>query len=439
MRYRKSITISKGLRVNLSKSGPSITMGMKGLSVNAGKNGVYLNTGIPGTGLYDRKKITGKKQNTPSARSADRAGSTRDSGGNIRLNMDENGKITFYQFDGTELTDPSEIAAIKRTPEYKEVKARMMTAYQEKMEARISEHNQAMEDIIHINRHAEAVKTREEWQHDLDNLQPQHYTCRSFSDEQPDREAFEKILTRQAEENIRGKFGRKRKIQEYVNARLDPLFQSAMSDWQSRKKQFDLMEQQREQDMNAEYEKSYRQVKELYSKALAGDLDAIRQILDVIIRNIELPVEFSLQYEVYSEGRLFVDLDLPEIEDLPTEKFTRLKSGLVKQKEKTQKEIKQDYVKCVFGIAVYFSSLFFNVTPAVQEICISGYTQRRNRQGDLEDNYVYSVVFTREKMQGMELTGPDPAAICMNFKNRCNITTTYLLKKIVPYSIEDLQ
>ena len=64
MRFRKSITICKGVRVNFSKSGTSLTVGPRGASVNIGKNGTYLNTGIPGTGLYDRTKIGGGKRKT---------------------------------------------------------------------------------------------------------------------------------------------------------------------------------------------------------------------------------------------------------------------------------------------------------------------------------------------------------------------------------------
>ena len=41
----------------MSKSGVSGTFGVKGASVNVGKNGVYANTGIPGTGIYDRKRL----------------------------------------------------------------------------------------------------------------------------------------------------------------------------------------------------------------------------------------------------------------------------------------------------------------------------------------------------------------------------------------------
>jgi hypothetical protein len=58
-RFRKSVKIAPGVKLNLSKSGVSGTFGVKGASVNVGKDGAYLNTGIPGTGVYDRKKLGG--------------------------------------------------------------------------------------------------------------------------------------------------------------------------------------------------------------------------------------------------------------------------------------------------------------------------------------------------------------------------------------------
>ena len=58
-RYRKYIKLAKGVKLNLSKSGISTTIGGKGASINIGKNGTYLNTSIPGTGLYSRTKLSG--------------------------------------------------------------------------------------------------------------------------------------------------------------------------------------------------------------------------------------------------------------------------------------------------------------------------------------------------------------------------------------------
>lgn len=50
-----------GVTLNLSRRGVSTTVGPRGLNVNFNRDGTYLNTGLPGTGIYDRHKIGGKR------------------------------------------------------------------------------------------------------------------------------------------------------------------------------------------------------------------------------------------------------------------------------------------------------------------------------------------------------------------------------------------
>lgn len=50
-RFRKSISLGKGFRLNLSKGGISSTFGVKGVHLNVGKQGVRPTVGLPGTGL----------------------------------------------------------------------------------------------------------------------------------------------------------------------------------------------------------------------------------------------------------------------------------------------------------------------------------------------------------------------------------------------------
>lgn len=57
-RFRKSIKLGKGFKLNLSKSGISTTIGGKGLSLNLGKRGTRLTTGIPGSGLSYSTQVT---------------------------------------------------------------------------------------------------------------------------------------------------------------------------------------------------------------------------------------------------------------------------------------------------------------------------------------------------------------------------------------------
>lgn len=49
--YRR-LHLFPGLSVNLSKSGPSVTVGMSGAHLTFGRRGVTRTVGIPGTGIY---------------------------------------------------------------------------------------------------------------------------------------------------------------------------------------------------------------------------------------------------------------------------------------------------------------------------------------------------------------------------------------------------
>ena len=56
-----------GVRINLSKSGISTSVGPRGAKVTFGPKGTYVNAGIPGTGLYTREKISNGYQNCSSS------------------------------------------------------------------------------------------------------------------------------------------------------------------------------------------------------------------------------------------------------------------------------------------------------------------------------------------------------------------------------------
>ena len=51
-RFYRRANIFPGLSLNLSKSGPSVTVGMRGAHLTFGNGGVTRTVGIPGTGLY---------------------------------------------------------------------------------------------------------------------------------------------------------------------------------------------------------------------------------------------------------------------------------------------------------------------------------------------------------------------------------------------------
>ena len=56
--FRRRIKIIPGVHLNFSKNGISTSIGVRGASITFGQKGTYLNTGIPGTGIYNRQKIS---------------------------------------------------------------------------------------------------------------------------------------------------------------------------------------------------------------------------------------------------------------------------------------------------------------------------------------------------------------------------------------------
>lgn len=288
MRFRKSITIFKGVKLNFSKSGVSLTVGGKGVSANVGKKGVFLNTSIPGTGLYDRKKIA-------------------DFGGDAKPK--KAAPATTQRLDASDVAAQAELY---------------------KLEAA----NEAFLDIgaqaCDMPKYSDAQLNR-----------------------QPDPEAVE----------------------------------AAIGEW-------------------------------------LGDQ--------------WLPIDFKVSYE-YEDGALLADLDLPEIEHLPAQKVQQAASGDLKAKDKSQKELKTEYAHCVFGLGMFCASHFFAVTPHMERVLLSAYTQRRDSRGELEDAYIYSVIFERAAFEKAGYQREDPEAFLCRFRNRMNKGADGALKKIEPYGPEDLQ
>ena len=51
-RFFRRVKLMPGVTMNLSKSGPSFSMGMRGAHVTVGRRGVRRTVGIPGTGVF---------------------------------------------------------------------------------------------------------------------------------------------------------------------------------------------------------------------------------------------------------------------------------------------------------------------------------------------------------------------------------------------------
>ena len=67
MKFRKSIKIAKGVKVNIGKKGlSSVSIGGNGATLNVGGKGVKATTGIPGTGISETVNLTNNNANIKS-------------------------------------------------------------------------------------------------------------------------------------------------------------------------------------------------------------------------------------------------------------------------------------------------------------------------------------------------------------------------------------
>ena len=69
LRYRKSIKLMPGVKLNLSRSGISTSIGKRGATVNFSKRGTRATVGIPGSGL-SYSSMVGKRKSRARTRRA---------------------------------------------------------------------------------------------------------------------------------------------------------------------------------------------------------------------------------------------------------------------------------------------------------------------------------------------------------------------------------
>lgn len=436
MRYRKRVKIAKGIYVNLSGSGTSLSMGVRGASVTVGKKGTYLNTGISGTGIYNRQKIGGGSTKTQSSGYLNGGNSSAPQMKiNVELNLDDKGSPILRLTDslGREITDESVIRKVKRGEQYKQGVEKLMAEKREEVE-------ENLKSFIEIYKSTPDLYVQSQIQDELSNLTPQKYKRRNFTESEPLIDDVKKDLEIEANQKINKLFFWKNKKlrTEYVANNLQTRHHGLLGKWWQRKYDFELDQDKIESEQNAIFIEEYESIKTDLENYLEGGEDYVSNKIEVILNEITLPVDFSIDYEYAKDkSTLFIDLDLPEIEDMPKEKVNTLASGKISVKEKSQKEIKQEYAQCVSGIAFYFSGLFFNISSKINNIQISGYTQRVNKKtGNIEDDYVYSIKFQRNKFETLNFDQIDPIKAFTNFEHEMNLTKTFELKTIEPFVME---
>lgn len=451
-RFRKSVKIAPGIKVNFSSSGTSWTVGPKGYTTTYSKRGKYRNVSIPGTGLSTRykaggtKKRTTRAQTTASAHGASKRQNipaavkewiayTGEREPKASVGMELDGTIVLVDRNGDRITDPQLISIIKRTPIYKDQLPHLKELHRVEVAEKVEEVNAESETLIKICRLSPSVMPPRYYQEQLDAVRLEHYEPVPFGKQMPTEVDVQIAVSEEADRNVKGMPWNLRKLKEaYFSEHYQQRYAEMIEAWRSEKDAFELSETQKAEQLNRQYLATYEEMTSAFRDAIEGSTEYIECAAEDWIGNCEIPLEVFTQFEYKADVHcLMVDLDLPEIEDLPTTMATQLASGHLRMKNKTQKQLREEYAECVFGLAVFVASNLFNTSPRIESIIISGYTQRRNKYGEIADDYIYSIRFVRDAFYGVNYKTMNPETFCMQFDNRCNVSATKLFKAIVPY------
>ena len=291
------------------------------------------------------------------------------------------------------------------------------------------------ERFINIYKLSPIVDSQSDFEYRLNTLKPNVYTPAQFMLPYPTEQSVRQELTNEAQNSVTGSIftvGKQRK--QYVEDNLQRRLSYAIADWENKRNNFLQFQEQKRIEAEANFKEEYESQKEFLEYLINGDDEEVSEVFDSWIQSCELPVEIDIDFDWnQGSGIMMLDVDLPEIEDLPESRMIKTDSGGLKEKKKTQAELRGEYATLVFGLAVFISANVFNVSPAIKKIVISGYTQRRNKDSEISDDYIYSIKFTRDMFEKIDVSIADPKAFCLKTDNRCNMTSTSLFKVIKPY------
>jgi hypothetical protein len=393
MRFRKSIKLAPGLRMNLSGSGVSWTLGPRGASIGIGRRGSYLNTGIPGTGLYSRQRLGGS-----SARSMPAAPS-KTTTFTATVSIDDDGQISFRDESGEPLS-PTRIDLLKKQ------KGDLIHGLIEKKCAEINHEIEALGEIHTFTPPPNS---------------PPQYVANSYNVEmpyapEPKSPGFLGWLFRSVANRIASE-----------NSDAQKEYEDRLAKWHSDKSAFEAGEAAR---------------KHLFQGAMSGVCLDMEQMFSELLADIVWPRETLVSFEVSGGGKqIQLSVDLPEIAEMPNKTASAPQRGYkLSVKEMGPTWVQKLYMRHIHAIGFRLIGEAFGLLPTIQTVILSAYSQRVNsKTGQVGDEYLYSARVHRidwEKINFGNLGAIDVVESLNQFELRRSMTKTGIFKPIEPLAIQ---
>lgn len=386
-RFRKSITLVPGVRLNLGTKGLSLSAGPRGASMTFGRNGVYANVGIPGTGISYRTRL-----DTGAAPSPQPSG---DRYLPMTAKVQDDGTILITDLDGRPLPDDMRRAALRQNgPTILDMLERRAEAINRFLRRMLLPHLETPDA------RGAAVS----------------FLSEAFTLPKPVRPEMEDVGT------LSAWFGGRERAEARYQEQLAE-YCAALAEWRA-----------------AEANHKHRQdaARRQHERWLGGDPEAMSERFEARLFTIEWPRETIVAFQTRSE-ELLADIDLPEIEDMPREtaKLNR-KEVRIDRASRTDTEVRLDYMAHVHSIGFRVAGEAFAAMPTVHSVMVSGYSQRQSRaSGNIEDEYLYSVRIPRSQWLSLnfsDLEAIDPVQALERMDLRRDMTKTGVFRPITPFA-----
>ncbi|SDA83663.1 Protein of unknown function [Pseudomonas sp. NFPP33] len=390
MRFRKSIKLAPGVRMNISGSGVGWTLGPRGASVGIGKRGARLNTSF--MGFSSSQKLSGPSR--PARPAQPKSQSTLVS---LTCALHDDGTLTFHDADGNDLPEHVIEAAKKQNREH------ILGMIQRKCDD--INGNIAALGTIHLD--TPSCTSRPV------------YVEVSFSEPEPTPPCPRKP-------NLLDRLLKKRMQRlEALNAEAYAHFTSSHNAWLGQRTNHLRNEQER---------------RRLIEEGIYNSTSDMEAWLEYTLQDICWPRETDISLELLDGGDCVVlDVDLPEIEDMPTATASVPSRGLkLSVKELSATAIQKLYMSHVHAIAFRIIGETFAALPKATKVVLSGYSQRPDKAtGRITDEYLFSVRVDRGAWSDIDFGGLaniDVVEALTRFDLRRQMTKTGSFKAIEPFS-----
>ena len=435
-RFRRSIKIG-GLKFNLYRSGISLSTGIRGANITIGQRGIFGNVGIPGSGISYRSKIAGYSQPKIQRMEPEELGQPIQRVPVKFVIDDETGESSWKDENMNPLSENIIQVAKKQN---RETIYKLLQETSDKI-------NDKIVSLLNIH-----LKTPPP-----DTIIS--YTSLVYQGDKPISPNIAQYKLNKPDKPILKEKNLLSKKVSFLGKQLEKSNQKIMDEYDQKKIEWQRNQSEMDKKLekaNKEYEDNLAkfekeksdfdnkqiQIKQLIEVDRLNNTEAMNFYLEEYLDALEWKLDTNVSFEINDRGKqILIDLDLPEIEMMPNKnsKVNHNKLNLtITVISKRQQQI--NYLTHIHAIGFRVVGETFIALPSIEEVVLSGYSQRPNKKtGHIENEYLYSVRVKRSDWEKINFLGLESVNIieCFElFDLRRIINKSGIIEPIEPFSNE---